>query len=295
MDMISVVIPAYKKTAMLVENLRHNLRSLKGLEIIIVNDDPSKSIAGEMMEFDVTLVENKKNLGFGGAVNVGFAHAKQDYVLLLNSDVRLNNNAWKKALARIEQSNYFAISFAQTEGDGSTVGKNTIYWAHGFFLHKKAEDMRRGTTAWAEGGSCIINRKIFDVLGGFDLMYSPFYWEDIDLSYRAWKSGYEVLFEPAVLVEHRHESTIGTYFQKKQIDRIATRNQFIFMWKNMQGDLLTSHFIRLPLFLITTIMNTSTILGFLSALPYIPAIIRQRRIQQMLYKRTDREVLEMFK
>lgn len=293
--MISVVIPAYKKTAMLVENLKHNLKHLKGTEIIVVNDDPSKSIAGDLQEFDITLVENKKNLGFGGAVNTGFANAHHDFVLLLNSDVKLNDDSWKKVLDRMQHNEYFAISFAQKEGDGSTVGKNSIYWDNGFFLHKKADDMHAGPTGWAEGGSCIVNHKMFDTLGGFDLLYSPFYWEDIDLSYRAWKSGYKVMFDPAVLVEHRHESTIGTYFKKKKIERVATRNQFIFIWKNVEGDLLTSHIVRLPLFLLVTIVNTPTILGFLSALPHIPAIMRQRRLQQKLYKRGDREVLEMFK
>ncbi|PJE58197.1 MAG: glycosyltransferase family 2 protein, partial [Candidatus Portnoybacteria bacterium CG10_big_fil_rev_8_21_14_0_10_36_7] len=48
-------------------------------------------------------------------------------------------------------------------------------------------------------------------LNGFDELYSPFYWEDIDLSYRAWKTGYTVLFDPQVLVEHHHETTIRTF------------------------------------------------------------------------------------
>ncbi|MBI1863097.1 glycosyltransferase [Candidatus Microgenomates bacterium] len=293
--MISVVVPAYKNTTMLLNNLKHNLKYLKGAEIIIVNDDPAASIQSELKHLPLTLIENQQNLGFAGAVNVGFSHAKGQFVLLLNSDVLLHDDSWKKALERMEHNeHYFAISFAQREADGSIVGKNTIYWNNGFFLHKKAADMHAGPTGWAEGGSCLINKKTFNMLGGFDEIYTPFYWEDIDLSYRAWKAGYTVYFDPAVLVEHHHESTIGKYFKKKRIERIAQRNQFIFIWKNIDSTFLAGHFSRLALFLAVTIVNPVTTVGFLSALLRLPAIMHKRQTQRALYKLSDSAVLEKF-
>ena len=60
-------------------------------------------------------------------------------------------------------------------------------------------------------------------LGGMDTLYSPFYWEDIDLSYRAWKSGYQILYDPNIIVEHHHESTIAKYFDKKKVSDIQSK------------------------------------------------------------------------
>lgn len=281
---------------MLVKNLGHNLKYLKDCEVIVVNDDPTTSVRNELKALPVTLIENRKNLGFAGAVNAGVDKASGEFVLLLNTDVVLKDDYWKKAVDLMKKNpEVFAISFAQDEKDGSTVGKNTFFWSNGFFMHKKAPDLQVGRNGWAEGGSCLIRKTYFDGLGGFDEIFSPFYWEDIDLSYRAWKAGYMVLFEPSIRVEHHHESTIGKYFDKKRIEQIATRNQFIFTWKNMERELLMTHVLRLPLFLSVTAVNPATGLGFLAALLRLPAIMQKRRRQKAFYKRSDRQILDLFK
>lgn len=293
--MISAIIPAYKKTAMLVKNLRHNLPYLKGCEVIVVNDDPEKSIAEDLKEFTgITLIENKQNLGFGPAVNTGVKHSKHSHILLLNSDVILNDAGYISLLPMFKKNKLlFAVGLAQQEKDKSIVGKNSIYWKNGFFHHKKADDILPGITAWAEGGSCVIDRKKFDELGGFDRLYSPFYWEDIDLSYRAWKKGYEVFFDPAVVVEHHHESTIGSYFTKEQINKIALRNQLIFIWKNITDyKLLTIH-----LFYLCGMMAVGN--GHIRevaarAYKLFGNILTARKSIKSVQKLSDREILDKF-
>ena len=63
-------------------------------------------------------------------------------------------------------------------------------------------------------------------------LFAPFYWEDIDLSYRAQKRGYTVLWEPRARVDHIHESTISK-LSPKYTERIRERNQLVFIWKNL--------------------------------------------------------------
>lgn len=294
--MISVVIPAYKNTEMLVKNLKTNRKFLNGATVIVINDDPSSSIQTDLKGLDITLIENIRNLGFAGAVNVGVKSASDEFILLLNTDVVLTDDSWKKAYDKLKHTEeYFAVSFAQIESDGSIVGKNVIYWENGFFLHSKAADMHAGPTGWAEGGSCMFRKLYFEKLGGLDTLYSPFYWEDIDLSYRAWKAGYRIAFDPRILVEHHHESTIGKYFKKKQVERIAYRNQFIFIWKNIGWRLVVHHLLRLPIFLILTAVNPSVSHGFLSALIRLPAIMHKRNEASRFITRTDREILDQFR
>lgn len=281
---------------MLIDNLQHNLKYLHDCEIVIVNDDPSKSIKNELIKFPVKLLQNKKNLGFSGAVNRGFEHTTGEFVLLLNTDVMLRDAHWMRAVDKLKNDEQlFAVSFAQKEQDGRTVGKNRIYWKSGFFLHEKAPDLTEGINGWAEGGSCIIRKTYFEDLGGFDEIFSPFYWEDIDLSYRAWKSDYTILFDPLIHVDHHHESTIGKYFKKKNVERISYRNQFIFIWKNMDTNLLRSHLLRLPLFLLVVIVQWPAVLGFFSALVRLPAIMQRRNNQKMGFKKRDEEILSQFR
>lgn len=247
--MISVIIPTYKNRFQLIQNLSHNLEFLSGNDIIVVNDNPEEKIAKKIREIlpAAAVIEKNKNLGFGGAVNTGVNLAKNKFIMLLNDDVKLLDNSFLKALDHFKKNkDLFAVSFAQKEKDGSVVGKNIFYWKRGLFLHSKAGDLKFGPNAWAEGGACLIDRNKFLQLGGFDPVYSPFYWEDIDLSYRASQRGYKILFDPDILVEHHHKSTIGKHFSKSHIKTVAYRNQFIFIWKNSDSLQKLQHFILIP-------------------------------------------------
>ncbi len=239
--MLSVVIPVYKNVDMFLSHMRHNISWLEPYEIIIVNDDPRTSMKSVMKEFStIRLIENERNLGFGGAVNRGMQEATHDYCMWLNSDVRLLDDSFLRALQQCKKdTTLFAVSFAQREKDKSIVGKNCWHWHRGFLHHSKADTMRSGITAWAEAGACIVDREKFNDLGCFDSLYTPFYWEDIDLSYRAWKRGYRVEFNRDVLVEHHHESTIGKYFPKQKTV-IALRNHYLFVWTNITDPFLMS-------------------------------------------------------
>lgn len=291
---ISVVIPSYKNKEMLIRNLKHNLPYLEGHEIIIVNDYPPESLQNEMKNFPaVTLIENKINLGFGGSINKGISTAHHEYVFLLNSDVQINNTNFMNAVEHLKKdSKLFAVTLSQKEKDNEVVGKNVLYWKRGLLFHKKASHMTSGVTAWFEGGSAIINKKIFEELGGFDPLFKPFYWEDIDLSYRAWKKGYTIYFDGEIQVLHAHESTIGAYFDTNKIKRVAFRNQFICIWKNISDTpLVASHYLLLPFNLLYYAIKGefNFVLGFIDALKYIGSIRKQKNIL-----RSDLEILKLF-
>lgn len=266
---ISVIIPVYKNKELLKKSFENNYEFLKGCEIIVVNDFPEELIDDVFEKYsDVKLVVNQKNLGFARTVNRGAKEASGELLFLLNSDVLLKNDSYKKTIKHFEKNEkLFAVSFAQIEEDGKTVGKNSVFFKNGFIMHKKASDLLVGPTGWAEGGTCVLRRAYFEKLGGFDISYSPFYWEDVDLSLRAKKRGWEVIFDPEILVEHHHASTIGKYYKDDFREIISYRNQFICTWKNATGSQRISHILHLPLILVKSIItgNWNLMKGFLKA------------------------------
>ena len=119
-------------------------------------------------------------------------------------------------------------------------------------------------------------------------LFNPFYWEDIDLSYRAWKSGYQILYDPNIKVKHQHESTIGKYFDKNNVAKIAFRNQIIFQWKNLtDSDLIKKHLLN--------ILKLIFIPGFFNALVKLPEILQARKKAVKLFVKSDKEILNLFK
>lgn len=296
--MITVVIPSYKNKEQIVANLKKNLPHIANCEVIIINDDPTESIKNLFKGLPVKLIENNKNLGFGGSINKAATLASHPYIMLLNSDVVLHDKNFEKITQEFKiNAKLFAVSFAQKEKDNRIVGKNSFYWDRGMFFHKKAKDITPGITGWAEGGSCLIDKKKFLQLAGFDSLYSPFYWEDIDLSYRAWKRGFEIYFDPSVMVTHYHESTIGKYFSKGHVKKIAFRNQFFFMWKNISDfRLIFLHILFLPFNMVYYVLKEKMnfVSGFFSAVQKINEVVKKRisQNQDNIYK--DVEILKKF-
>jgi len=295
---ISVIIPAYKNTTLLLKNLQINYSFLKDCEIIIVNDDPQTPLKPYLKKYpEIKVIENVQNLGFSKTINLGIESAACDYLLLLNTDVVLK----KINLERLQEvfsksKRLFAISFYQIENNHQVSGKNRIYWEKNIFQHQKATDLKTGITAWAEGGAGIFDKKKLVSLGGFDPIYSPFYWEDIDLCYRAWKANFTIFFDPETQVYHQHESTIGRYFPKK-IKTIALRNQLIFIWKNITDqELINAHRKNLLSIFFSLIKDSGLTAGksFFQAVLLLPEILRKRQAQKKSYQKTDQEILEMF-
>ncbi len=296
---ISVIIPVYKNKEQFLKNLEHNLEYINKCEIIVVNDDPKESLADELKRFDnIILLENKHNLGFGQTVNIGVHESSCNYIFLLNTDVIINDTNFLKAIQLFsERSDLFGVSFSQIEKDGTIVGKNDIYWKDGMAHHRKANDIKFGPTGWVEGGSCIIDKKKFIDVGGFDPLFCPFYWEDNDLSYRARKMGYTTLFDPEIQVIHHHESTIGKYFSKSYINTIAFRNQLIFIWKNISDSTLTRDHIKTLIgLLLKSILkgNWTIINGFVKALIRLPEILDKRNLQKKDAQLSDKDLLSNY-
>ncbi len=277
---------------MFYQYLRINKKYFDGCEVIALNDYPQENITKQVKKIypESIVINNKKNFGFAGNVNRGVLKAKRNYIFLLNSDVVLKDNTFLTSLKHFKSNNkLFAVGFAQIEKDKKTVGANRGYFKNGLINHSHLSSNIYHPTSnfWAEGGSSIFKKKLFIDLGLFDELFNPFYWEDIDLSYRALKAGYKILYDPDIRVEHQHESTIGKYFDKSRILKIAFRNQIIFQWKNLTDkDLIVKHILNLPKFIF--------IPGFFDALIRLPKILQARKKAIKLFKKTDKEILNQF-
>lgn len=203
-------------------------------------------------KINVVLLKNRKNLRFAKAVNAGVLNSKHTIVFLLNNDVSPHAKCVEQAVPHFSDTSVFGVGCLEFE-DTSTAdaqntpqlpkivhvprnkvvgGKNTLFFRRGLFQHARAENFSFGETGWVSGGSGFFDKKKWLSLGGFDPDYYPAYWEDIDLSYRARKRGWKVLFEPLSQVDHNHESTNKTVFGQLELLKLSWKNADLFVKKN---------------------------------------------------------------
>ena len=238
---VSVVIPSFNGEKLLKKNLPYLLRAMGNLsnfikEIIVVDDGSSdNSVDLIKNKFpQVKLVRHKINRGFSASVNLGVKIAKGDLVCLINNDVIPENNFLANTLGHFEKEDTFAVSLHE-EGYGWAEG----VFREGYIMHSPGkEDTKVHSTFWVNGGSGVFRKSLWKKLGGMDdKLLSPFYWEDLDICYRAIKRGLKLYWEPRARVLHKHETTISK-FPKKYVERIRERNHLLFIWKNLTSQSL---------------------------------------------------------
>ncbi len=199
----------------------------------------------------VTLVALPRNLGFGGGSNAGFRAAKNEIVVLLNSDMRVAPNFLAPLLEGFADPDVFAVSCQIFFTDPAKVREETGltqgWWQDGGLRvrHRIDPEVRDLFPCfYGGGGSCAFDREKFLELGGFDELLAPFYLEDTDLGYMAWKRGWKVLYQPRSIVYHEHRGTIGKRFREEQIQAVLKKNYLLFCWKNIhEWRKLLAHFV----------------------------------------------------
>ena len=112
-------------------------------------------------------------------------------------------------------------------------------------------------------------------------MYNPFYWEDIDLSYRAIKHGYSIHFDKNIRTIHEHDAgAIRKNNTTSKIEFYAYRNQFLFFWLNItDSSLWIKHLLWLPIHFINALRDRNSVFfrAFFRALLLFPVIVSMHR------------------
>ena len=242
---VSVIIPTWMGRDLLERNLPPLLRALSGNprhEVLVVengsNDGTTDLLADRFPT--VRVVELGSNAGFGRACNIGCSMARNDIVVMLNNDMRVAPDFLEPLLEGFRDPRVFSVSgridledpARRPEETGLTMGR----WQRGLLQLEHIQDEHVSglfPTFYSGGGSTAFDRDKFMELGGFDEIYEPFYVEDVDLSYQAWKRGWINFHAPDSRFRHQHRGTIGRHFSRAFIERVVRRNRLLFAWKNL--------------------------------------------------------------
>jgi O-antigen biosynthesis protein len=288
--MISVILPNFNGEALFKAHLKDTFFFFKstGITDIIIVDDAStdNSVAYLKETFpEIKVLINTTNQGFSYTCNKGAKEANESILLFLNTDMLPKKLDSQFIINQFKNPTLFALSPKIERRDKAGIIINeaitTGFFKGGWFSAEVTPDYENNKNTspfpvlWACGGACFIDKKKFNTLSGFDTAFAPFYCEDLDISYRAWKQGWEILYTSETSFFHKHQATIGSYFSKKQIDQFHLANLYIFMWKNLTyPPFLLSHIITVLLKIVT--IQLRDIKAILRASKKIPYIIKYR-------------------
>jgi GT2 family glycosyltransferase len=313
MNGISFIIPNRNGEDLLKENLPFLISEIKNIDYkeIIVTDDFSTDSSVSMVRDNfpcIKILTSDRILGFSENCNRGVYEAQYSNIMCLNTDVRVSPGFLNPILKILEDETVFAVSpkILKSKDNKNYINESLhkSFYSFGLFYHsgisqeRIIKDPPLCPIPFACGAAIAFKKNKFMELHGFDNLYSPFYWEDFDLCYRAWKRGWKVLYEPKSQVYHLHRGTISRLYSERDVDIIHERNRFLFLWKNILDPfLMAEHIIFLPAKIIEAFFQRKFffLTSFFHACEKFPESWKRRKREREEQKISDREILGLYR
>lgn len=301
MTRISVVIPNWNGLETVPKCLCHLEARRDNTEIIIVDNGSTDGSVEFIMENypECTLIEFETNRGFAEACNEGVRRAKHDLILLLNNDVFVEKNFLQPLVEHFEMNedgSLFAVSckLLFEDSDDLYLGRTAPKMPLGLFGIEFLPDVYNTSkpTLYPSGGASLVSKDKYLALGGLDPRL--FYYEDVDIGYRAWKRGWRVVYEPRSVVRHVSAATTSKTMNQLERDTVMAKGRFVFTWKAITDRWFRiKHITGLPFVLLGSLLLCKKYIyrGFIRALQDRRYAIKAREKEFREIKLSDKEVL----
>jgi len=229
---LTVVIVNYRVKYLLEQTLRSVEQAMQGMagEVIVVdNKSGDDSIAFSRERHPgVTFIENRENVGFARANNQAIMAAKGEFTLILNPDTIITPRCLREGIEWMtSHPKCGAIGARMMDGNGVFLPESKrafptpwvsfckIFGLSKLFPHspwfakyhlRYLSDLEPQCIDILSGAYMLCRTSVLQQLKGFDEDFFM-YGEDIDLSYRIVKAGYQNWFLPTPMVHYKGEST----------------------------------------------------------------------------------------
>ncbi len=235
---LTVVIVSYNVKYYLAQclcSLKKALRDIDAEVVVVDNDSMDGSVAYlQQLHPWVRYVQTGSNLGFSKANNLAIRQSRAEYVLLLNPDTVVAENTVREAVAFMDahpRSGGVGVRMLNCDGTDAQESRRGVptpvvaFWkmtglcqrfpASRWFGHYYMGWLPWDKPAQIEimsGAFCMMRRRTLDEVGLLDEDFFM-YGEDIDLSYRILKGGWENWYLPLRILHYKGESTQKTSFR----------------------------------------------------------------------------------
>src|SRR5688572_723914 len=180
------------------------------LEVLLTLNAPEdRALRGLSAPFPLTFLVNDMPRGFSTNHNAAFRAARGDFFCVLNPDLRLSSDPFRRLLQALEEDRVGVAAPHVLEPDGSvqatyrpvpTPGR-LFRKALGFTEAVPSETAQRVYPDWIGGMFMLFRRSAFELVGGFDERYFLYY-EDVDICCRLWLAGRKVCVAKDAVVVH---------------------------------------------------------------------------------------------
>jgi len=226
---LTIVIVSYNVRPFVAQCLESVQKASSGLEVevfVVDNASADDTVSYLTQHYPwVTLIANDENMGFSRANNIAIRQAQGEYVLLLNPDTIVAEPTLQACVAFMDahpQAGGLGVRMHNADGTLAPESRRAIPSPWVSFLKMMGFTKRyyMSHLSWEEPGRIevvsgaffMLRKKALDEVGLLDEDFFM-YGEDIDLSYRLLKGGWENWYHPSDIIHFKGESTQKSSFR----------------------------------------------------------------------------------
>jgi GT2 family glycosyltransferase len=242
--LVSIIIPAYNQFPFTYNCIKAVATHTKiSYEVILADDcstDETKNISQIIK--NVVHIRTETNLRFVRNCNYAARFAKGQYLFFLNNDTQIQPDCLESLLALIEKDERIGITGSKLiypdgmiQEAGSIIWKDGSGWNYGYgnFSNSPEYNYVRDVD-YLSGAAMLIRKSIWDTLGGFDELYAPAYYDDIDIAFAVRELGFRTVFQPKSIVVHFEGVSNGLTLNSGQKQfQVVNSVKFYNKWKDV--------------------------------------------------------------
>jgi len=209
---VSVVIPIYKESSLLLRNIQVLLEQNLEKEVVVVVDEPTEKTKEELKKVNgIKIITHEERVGKVSAVNEAITLCSGEVILFLDGDVELPKD--KEFLRKIfeEMKDYDALDIKKIIVRDSFLAK-LIYYDYAslnIFSWLSFKSTRKLITL--NGAAFAIKKEVLLKLNGFNKMIT----EDIDLAIRLFMNGYKLKYSENIFVYCYTHSSLRKWLKQR--------------------------------------------------------------------------------
>ena len=226
---LSVVIVSYNVRELLTACIDSVVKASEGIDAeVFVVDNKSADDTVEVISRDypwVHLINNKENLGFSKANHIAIRHSEGEYVLLLHPDTVVAEGTLRGVVEFMDQHpEAGGAGVRMHNADGTlapesrravptplVAARKMLGFTKRYYMSNLPWD-KPGKIEVVSGAFMMLRRKAIDQVGLLDEDFFM-YGEDIDLSYRLLKGGWQNWYLPLDIIHYKGQSTQKSDFR----------------------------------------------------------------------------------
>jgi GT2 family glycosyltransferase len=222
--------------------------SSENIEIIVADNGSTDNSVQHLKQVypSVKIIDLDANFGFAEGYNQALQKVSAQYLILLNSDVKVTANWIESCIAKFEEDEKIAVIqpkilsynepkfFEYAGATGGFLDKFGYPFCRGRILNRIEEDLGQynqlSPIFWASGACMFVRAEAFKIAGGFDGDFWA-HMEEIDLCWRLKSIGYKIIYQPLSVVYHLGGGTLS--YGSPQKIYLNFRNNLYMLFKNL--------------------------------------------------------------